>query len=119
LRGRSALLFCATLALAGVACGSGDGPSCPRDFPPACPSPAPTFAADAQPVFQSKCQPCHEPGGQKADVPLTTWAQIHSRITTVVSLVNGCQMPPPGAPPLTSDERAALLGWFACNATDN
>ena len=113
--------MCAALAAAAVACGSNDAPAnCPRgDFPPSCPIPSPTFVANAEPIFQARCQPCHAPGGPKADVPLTTWTQIERRLSTVVSLVNSCMMPPPGALALTSDERQTLLGWFACNAPNN
>jgi uncharacterized membrane protein len=115
-RGRPALLLCAMLAAAALACGSPDV-SCPNDYPKSCPSPAPTFAGQAHAVFQARCQACHEVGG--LNKPLTTWAQINADLADVVVRVKGCNMPPLTAPAPTSDERATLLAWFRCGALDN
>jgi hypothetical protein len=116
---RSALLACMGASLA---CGSAGPPaSCPRDLPMTCPMPAPSFAAEVQPIYQSKCVPaCHEPGGQEANRPFTTLAEIRAeRLSTMLSQVYNCVMPLAPAAPLTPDERQALLGWLVCEEPDN
>jgi hypothetical protein len=121
-RGRPALLACAALAAAALACGPADAPaaSCPRDLPMTCPMPAPSFSGQVHAIYQTKCQACHAPGGQEATKPFTTLAQIRAEpLSTMVSQVYNCVMPLAGAPPLTGDERQALLGWLVCMEPDN
>jgi mono/diheme cytochrome c family protein len=103
----------------GVACGPGD--TCPNDEPASCPSPIPSFSGQVQAIFETKCGACHAPGGLKADTPLLTWAQISPPLTRTSVLVRivRCEMPKAGAPPLTEDERLALLGWLVCGGPNN
>jgi hypothetical protein len=120
-RGRPALLACAALAAATLACGP-DGPpaSCPRDLPMSCPMPAPSFSGQVHAIYQAKCQACHAPGGQEFNKPFTTLAEIHAEpLSTMLSQVYNCVMPKAGAPPLTTEERQALLGWLVCMEPDN
>jgi mono/diheme cytochrome c family protein len=106
------------LATGGAACG---GSSCPNDEPAACPSPAPSFSGQVQAIFQTKCGTCHGPGGVKATRPLLTYAQISAGGTrlSVQSRNVNCEMPQAGAPPLTPDERRALLAWLVCGGPNN
>ena len=90
-------------------------PSCPNDLPAACPAPSPHYA-DAAAVINLRCAPCHAPGGQAADRPLTTYAQVYPRRVAVLTQVYGCRMPPANAPALSPAERALLLDWLVCLA---
>jgi hypothetical protein len=118
-RGRSALLVCLGASLA---CGPAAPPaSCPRDLPMSCPMPEPSFAGEVQAIYQTKCQPaCHEPGGVEPNKPFTTLAQIRTeQLSTMLGQVYNCVMPLAPAPPLTDEERQALLGWLVCKEPDN
>jgi uncharacterized membrane protein len=81
----------------------------------------PTFAAVFSDVFTPVCDNCHAPKEQEASIPLTTYAQIQGRATTIYNRVFlSCDMPPSNAPaPLTADERQLLLDWFACGALND
>ena len=121
--------------LALVACGtgtrssgdaSGDGDAavdagCPQDLPAACPASVPSFAATIDPLIESRCYPCHDKGGVGAGNgnEFTSYASIYDHRSGILNQVYSCSMPQPGAPPLTSDERAALLGWLVCHAPNN
>src|SRR5438067_879667 len=97
-----------------LACGGGR--VCPNDLPSACPQPPPTYS-DVAPIFSGVCVQCHAPGGQTADKPLTTYDEVFSRRTTVLTQVYGCVMPPEDAnAQLTPAQRAALLAWLVCGA---
>jgi hypothetical protein len=120
-RGRPALPLHAALLAAVLACGPADpATSCPRDLPMSCPVPAPSFSGQIQAIYQAKCQACHAPGGQESTKPFTTLAQIRAEpLSTMLGQVYNCVMPKAGAPPLTPDERQALLGWLVCMEPDN
>jgi mono/diheme cytochrome c family protein len=82
--------------------------------------PAPSFRGQVQAIYQAKCQACHAPGGQEAVKPYTTLGQIRAEpLSTMLGQVYNCVMPLAGAPPLTPDERQALLGWLVCMEPDN
>lgn len=104
---------------AGGGGGSGGEASCPNDLPESCPSPEPGYAADVAAIVAERCATCHSPGGQAASTLLTDYAQVYAKRTTVLTRVYACKMPPPGAPELTDEERAALLGWLVCGAKDD
>ena len=88
---------------------------CPNDLPAGCPA-APPHYAEAAAVIALRCFPCHAPGGQAADRPLTTYAQVYPRRVAVLTQVYGCHMPPETAPALAPAERALLLAWLVCHA---
>jgi hypothetical protein len=121
-RGRPALVVCAALAAAALTCGPA-GSSCPTgDYQQrACPSPEPSFSAQVLPIIQTKCATCHAPGGLRSSTPLTTWKQVDALLSTVVTYVVTCKMPDvtDGGVPLTPEERATMLDWFACMAPNN
>jgi len=71
------------------------------------------------PIVEARCLDCHSPGGKAESTPLSEYAQIFAIRTTVLTRVYGCKMPPEGAPELTDDERATLLGWLVCGAKNN
>ncbi len=85
------------------------------------PDACPTFTAVLDGVFVPVCQNCHAPKQQEASIPLTTYAQIHGRQSSIFpDVFDSCSMPPSNAPmPLTADERQLLLDWFACGALDD
>jgi hypothetical protein len=117
---RALLVALAAGALA-LGCGGHSGPpvNCPQNLPAACPGPPPSFAADVKPIFDSVCTTCHAPGGKKADVPFTTFDQIHGRRTTILSQVYDCVMPPVDGPQLSDAQRLTLMTWFVCEAPNN
>jgi uncharacterized membrane protein len=107
------------LAVATLCAACGTPSTCPNDLPASCPSPAPHFAADVQPVLQARCVRCHTSGGQAGEKPLTTWAEIFGRRSSVLNRVYACVMPPAAEPQLTEAERRTLLGWLVCGAPDD
>jgi uncharacterized membrane protein len=117
MRGRRVLLVNAVLAMV-AACGPAG--ECPNDVPASCPSPAPSFSGEVQGIIQSRCVPCHAPGGQEQNRPLQSYdQQIYPQRRMILSQVASCRMPLAGAPPLTPEERQALLGWLVCGAPNN
>ena len=119
-----AIALGATALGIGAACttSSGSGGSdtgCPQDLPATCTS-APSYDAAIAPLIQRRCLGCHGPGGiEYPQRDLSTYPQLFSRRGTALGQVYGCVMPPLDAGQLTSDERAALLEWFVCNAPNN
>jgi hypothetical protein len=53
------------------------------------------------------------------DVDLTTYAGLTRYETTVMSQLNGCLMPPPGANTISTAQRTEILQWFVCSAPNN
>ena len=110
-----------------VADGSADGPSfsdagpsCPLDLPKACPTPPPSFQSSVFPTIQARCWACHGDGGfETAKHDLGTYDLVFAQRRSVLTQVYGCLMPPADASALTSEERAALLGWLVCGAPNN
>jgi uncharacterized membrane protein len=107
----------ACLLLAG--CGGTDGASCPNDLPAQCPASVPGFSSEISPLINNRCLPCHAPGGQESVTPLTNYQEIFQQRVSVLNQVYHCNMPLPGNPQLTADERALLLNWLVCNSPDN
>ncbi|HEY2513574.1 MAG TPA: hypothetical protein VGI39_22050 [Polyangiaceae bacterium] len=96
-------------------------PACPAAVPASCPT-TPSYANDVVPIFKRSCLTCHSPGGDSADVDLTTYANINNRESTVLTDVHQCTMPPTGAPPstnVTSADRELILQWLVCGAPNN
>lgn len=115
-------LLCAALA---AGCLPHDaGVNCPDDVPTTCPSPAPTYSADVAPVIQRHCTLCHSPDGENQTPTLLTYGDVTAGAMAktahdVLVQIHACNMPPSDQPPLTSDERQAILGWIVCGANDN
>jgi uncharacterized membrane protein len=108
-----------TSGTGGGGTGTGGAAGCPNDLPDTCPSPEPGYSADVASIVAERCATCHSPGGQAQSTLLTDYAEVYAKRTTVLTRVYACKMPPAGAPPLTSDERAALLGWLVCGAKND
>jgi uncharacterized membrane protein len=117
-RGLAGLVGLLTVALL-AACGDGGAGSCPNDQPDSCPSPAPSFSAQVGAIVHERCAVCHAPGGQEANRPFQTHAQIFSQRVAILAQVASCRMPPPGAAAPTAEERQALLAWLVCGAPNN
>lgn len=100
------------------------GVNCPDDVPTTCPSPAPTYSADVAPVIQQHCTLCHSPDGENQTPTLVTYGDVTAGAMAktahdVLVQIHACNMPPADQPPLTSDERQAILGWIVCGAKND
>jgi len=119
--GAPALFFVTMAALA--ACSQAEPQACPDDLPASCPSPAPTFSADVAPLIQNHCAGCHSPDGGYPNPSLTSYDNVTGSTgktaITIESKVASCKMPPPGQPPLTSEERQTIVGWILCGAKND
>ncbi len=80
---------------------------------------ADTFSESVAPILARRCVQCHGPVAQNAGVRLDTLSSdlISDRRAAetwhdVRNALNRGQMPPKGAPGLTSDERDDLMGWL-------
>jgi hypothetical protein len=96
--------------------------TCPKFELPACPSPPPSFATDVQPIVDSHCVDCHSAGGQEANRPLVTYADVarqNGSSGTILSQIVNCQMPPADAPQLDQAAHDTLVAWLVCGAPDN
>jgi hypothetical protein len=93
-------------------------PLCPDDVPQTCPSPIPSYKNDVAAIFTAHCTLCHSPTGV-AGMSMTTYADVDAQLSAIFDQVYMCEMPPIGYPPLTTQERLALLGWLVCHAPDN
>ena len=106
-------------ALAVPACSSGPpaDSACPNVRPASCPSAVPSYKAEVEPILRS-CTFCHSPTGI-AGHSETTYADVYAQRGSINDQVNGCNMPPSNATPLTTAERSTLLAWLACDAPNN
>ena len=93
------------------------GSGCPNDLPASCPATVPDYNTEIAPIIEARCLTCHSPGGAgSAGHDFTTYQTVYNQQTEILSQVYGCRMPPEGATPLSSDERALLLDWLVCGA---
>ena len=107
------------LLVSASACGGMSAPSCPADEPKACPTTGvPSYATDIAPLIDKYCTSCHGPGGEKSNMPLTTYAQLDGAISSVHNQIYQCRMPL-SPPDPTEAERVTLLTWFVCGAPNN
>lgn len=82
--------------------------------------PPPTYVNDVQPILAAHCTGCHGPGGQRADIDLTSYTSLMGRLKggtstvaqTAGNLVVNCQMPPPPLPRLSPSEVATFYCWL-------
>jgi len=109
-------LFGGWLVIALCTCGPAP---CPNDLPASCPAPAPGYQAQIAPLIANRCGRCHGPGGPAQTIPLVNYDAVYVRRSVVLTQVYGCKMPPAGEPTLSSEERAALLGWLVCGSHNN
>lgn len=89
-------------------------PACPDDLPGACPSPAPRWTGQVDAIVAAKCTSCHQPGAQAPSPTFHTYTLAVAAAQRIEMQVYGCRMPLGTAPQLTTDERAAILGWVVC-----
>jgi hypothetical protein len=121
---REMAIACGVL-VAALAAGCGQGTTssgtsggCPNDLPASCPANAAGYHATIAPVLATSCNVCHVPGGPSVHY-LETYAEVSALAGPVLDQVYACKMPPAGYPPLSSAERADLLGWLVCGAPDD
>jgi mono/diheme cytochrome c family protein len=125
MRSSAALAWCLACPLAAIGCspagGAADaGTSCPSDLPASCPSDVASYQAKIRVIIEQRCLACHGPGGvadSKHD--LATYDRVYAQRSAILNQAYACQMPPSTEPPLSSMERAALLGWLVCQAPNN
>jgi hypothetical protein len=125
--GVMALVVMAGVAMAGVACsgsssssgGATGESSCPNDLP-ACPaSSPPSYQTDVQPVIKERCTACHFAGSTIAKLDFTSYPSVYQNRGPILDQLYACNMPPSTAPAPTPAERATLLTWLVCGATNN
>jgi hypothetical protein len=123
---RQAIAMLLFLGLAGAsACSSGSGGAGPGDAgtvcpnaPTSCSKPIPSYGAVIEPILQQNCVPCHGPTGS-AGYSEATYELVEKQKEPILSFVSNCMMPPSSYPPLTAEQRDALLDWLVCEAPDN
>jgi hypothetical protein len=95
--------------------------SCPDAGYPACPSPAPSWKAQVQAIVDTYCAPCHFNGGAGTGngYVYSTSEGLRHGLTTALTDVHRCVMPPSPAPPLPPADWHTLLEWLACGAPNN
>jgi len=89
---------------------------------PACPTPPPSWQGEVKAIVAQYCGPCHLPGGdgisKGGDYNYATVAGF-TGLTTILTDVHSCGMPPQGSPPLPLADWVTLLQWLGCDAPDN
>jgi hypothetical protein len=103
----------------GNSIGATSGSSCPDEAPQVCPPNIPSYATSVAPIIGEYCASgCHMPGGT-AGAFETTYADVYGQRGSILSVVNGCMMPPSSARALTSQQREIILTWLVCGAPNN
>ena len=84
-----------------------------------CTQPAPGYAVDIAPLLDRACNTpsCHETGGTAW--PLTPYVDVAAWSEPILVDVAGCTMPPADAGALSPEERAEIIDWIACGATND
>jgi hypothetical protein len=98
--------------------GEDAAPACER-ADPTCPNDVPSYAKTVEPILNVNCVDCHHPMSTLAQTSLATYPSVHLVFGAALGQVSSCLMPPAGKPPLSDEERAALLAWLACGAPNN
>ena len=80
-----------------------------------CTGSAPSYATDVAPILGAYCTGCHNPNGEYPSIRLDTYAQATNRmhISTALSLIASCQMPPPPLPAVSNPDAATLYCWIS------
>jgi hypothetical protein len=122
---RSTTLAVPILVFAAAAGCGGAGDSVPADAGASCPSapsacskPAPSYSKVIVPILEQSCIPCHGPKGI-AGHSEATYAEVYAQEEPILSVVAGCTMPPSTYPPLSAEQREALLDWLICGTPDD
>jgi uncharacterized membrane protein len=88
-----------------------------------CPSPPPSWATDVEAIIHTRCSPCHFDGGAGTLSPYnadySTYQGVAAHQILIHTVLAACQMPPPDAGQLTTQEKQTLLEWVVCGAPDN
>lgn len=71
-----------------------------------------TYEANAKAILTKYCTTCHKAGGQAADWPLTTFAEVNNWRADIISAVAGGSMPKLNPTFKTSPEADVLLKWL-------
>ena len=50
---------------------------------------------------------------------LQTYDEVKAQLTSVLTQIHACLMPPQDNPQLTSDERRVVLGWIVCGGMND
>jgi uncharacterized membrane protein len=119
--GFAMLAFGAAAVLGGcdsATSGNGNG-TCSASVSASCPATAPSYASDVAPLIRTYCGSCHAAGGQEADKPLDTYANLSGRIGEVQSQLVTCAMPPSGDSQPTAAELQTILDWITCGAQND
>jgi hypothetical protein len=88
---------------------------------PGCPSTPPSWKTQVQPLVDTACSPCHFNGGSGTGngFDYSTSEGLRHGLTTALTDVHACVMPPSGAAPLSMADWETLLEWLGCGAPDN
>jgi hypothetical protein len=94
---------------------------CPDAGYPACPATPPSWSNQVQNLVDTYCSPCHFNGGIGTGngFDYSTSAGLRHGLTTALTDVHGCVMPPSGSPPLPMADWDTLLEWLSCGAPNN
>jgi hypothetical protein len=84
----------------------------------------PSWTNQVRPILQLGCAPCHFDGGVgtlgQHGYDYDTLAGVrHAPLTTMLSQINNCCMPPLDAGALRDQDRETLLAWLVCGRPDN
>ena len=96
------------------------GDACPNDLPDraACDDGAPSYREDVASIIDERCNVCHYPGNSQSTAVWSDYDAVYAERRTVQSRIYSCVMPPQSAPQLAPAERALLLEWLVCGASE-
>jgi hypothetical protein len=94
---------------------------CPDGGYPDCPSPPPSWAMQVRGIVYVWCAPCHFNGGTGTGLgdDFSTTKALRHTLTTALTDLHICTMPPPDAAVLSPADRETLMEWLACGAPDD
>ncbi len=109
--------FIAFISLLGCSSTSAD---CSASVPSSCSTATSTsYTTDVAPLLSTYCASCHAAGGEQADKPLTSYAEVKRVVSDVEGEVGSCDMPPSDQTQPTAAERELILAWISCGASDD
>jgi hypothetical protein len=94
---------------------------CPEGGYPACPTVMPSYGAQVRPIVDVWCAPCHFNGGSGTGkgYDFSTLAGLRGGLSTNLTDLHTCRMPPEDAAALSPANRETLIEWLVCDAPDN